>query len=185
MSENHSNLSSLNARIVELEKAVSRLDDIEALRRLRMTYHDYVNEGRWAEIANLFTEDASIDFGYVAIMKGREDIIEQFVDIPNHTDLLKQFIHNHVVDVTGDTATGFLYLEAKYADKGESLFVAGKITDRYVRVNNRWLIQDTVTHLYFTTPLTKGWAVENPHYMRGGTSNRLNLERAQKTSDAD
>jgi len=33
--------------------------------------------------------------------------------------------------------------------------------------------------------LTKGWAVENPHYMRGGTSNRLNLERAQKTSDAD
>ena len=56
MSENHSNLSSLNARIVELEKAVSRLDDIEALRRLRMTYHDYVNEGRWAEIANLFTE---------------------------------------------------------------------------------------------------------------------------------
>ncbi|MCY4514174.1 MAG: nuclear transport factor 2 family protein, partial [Candidatus Tectomicrobia bacterium] len=96
-----------------------------------------------------------------------------------HTDMLKQFIHNHVVEVNGDTAKGFLYLEAKYADKGESLFVAGKITDDYVRVDNRWLIRDTVTHLYFTTPLSKGWAVEDPHYLRGGTANRENLERAR------
>ena len=182
MTESKPDAPSLAARIVELEKKVALLDDIEALRRLRMTYHDYVNEERWAEIADLFTEDASIDFGYVAIMKGRDDIIEQFVDIPNHTDMLKQFIHNHVVEVNGDTAKGFLYLEAKYADQGESLFVAGKITDDYVRVDDRWLIKDTVTHLYFTTPLSKGWAVENPHYLRGGTANREELERTQKTT---
>lgn len=175
----------LKQRIVELEGKVALLDDIEALRRLRMTYHDYVNEGRWAEIADLFTPDATIDFGYVAIMKGREDIIEQFVDIPNHTDMLKQFIHNHVVEVDGNTAKGFLYLEAKYADKGESLFVAGKITDQYVRVDDQWFIQDTITHLYFTTPLSQGWAVPNPHYLRGGTDNRSKLELSQKVSDTD
>lgn len=180
MTQSNIDLSSLEHRIAELEKKVVLLDDIEALRRLRMTYHDYVNEGRWAEIANLFTEDATIDFGYVAIMEGREDIIEQFVDIPNHTDMLKQFIHNHVVDVDGDTAKGFLYLEAKYADKGESLFVAGKITDNYIRVDNRWLIRDTLTHLYFTTPLSKGWAIDNPHYLRGGTDNLRNLEQSKK-----
>jgi ketosteroid isomerase-like protein len=185
MTESNIDPTSLEARIAELEKKVALLDDIEALRRLRMTYHDYFNEGRWAEIADLFTEDASIDFEYVAMMKGREDIMEQFLDIPNNTDMLKQFIHNHVVDVNGDTAKGFLYLEAKYADHGESLFVAGKVTDDYVRVDNRWLIQDTVTHLYFTTPLSKGWAIENPHYLKGGTANRENLERARNTTEPE
>lgn len=185
MTESKPETSSLEARIAELEKKVELLDDIEALRRLRMTYHSYINDERWADIADLFTEDASIDFGYVAIMKGREDIIEQFVDIPNHTEMLKQFIHNHVVDVDGDTAKGFLYLEAKYADKGESLFVAGKITDDYVRVDGRWLIRDTVTHLYFTTPLSKGWAVENPHHLRGGMANREELERVRESVERD
>lgn len=185
MTESNPDTPSLEARFAELEKKVALLDDIEALRRLRMTYHDYVNEERWADIADLFTEDASIDFEYVAMMKGREDISKQFVDIPNHTDMLKQFIHNHVVEVNGDTAKGFLYLEAKYATEGESLFVAGKITDDYVRIDNRWLIQDTVTHIYFTTPLSKGWAVEDPHYLRGGTANRENLERARNTTERD
>lgn len=176
---------SLEARISELEKRVALLDDIETIRRLRMTYHTYVNENRWGDIADLFTEDASIDMGYVAMMKGREDINKQMVDIPNHTNLLKHFIHGHVVDVDGDTASGYLYLEAKYADNGVSLFVAGKVTDEYVRLDGQWLIRDSATHLYFTTPLSKGWAVENPHYLRGGLENREKVESAREKGTKD
>ena len=40
MTQSNIDLSSLEHRIAELEKKVVLLDDIEALRRLRMTYHD-------------------------------------------------------------------------------------------------------------------------------------------------
>ena len=123
---------SLKQRILELEGKVALLDDIEALRRLRMTYHDYVNEGRWAEIADLFTPDATIDFGYVAIMKGREDIIEQFVDIPNHTDMLKQFIHNHVVEVGRQYRQGFFISRGEIRGQGRE-FICCWENNRSVR----------------------------------------------------
>ena len=77
MTESNLDTTSLEARIAKLEKKVALLDDIEALRRLRMTYHDYVNEGRWAEIADLFTEETTTAFVVVVciIIAVVEDIL--------------------------------------------------------------------------------------------------------------
>jgi SnoaL-like protein len=52
----------LEARFKELEAKVQELYDREAIRDLRYRYHEYVNEGKFADIASLFTEDGVLDF---------------------------------------------------------------------------------------------------------------------------
>ena len=43
----------LEARLERLEAEVRELRDREAIRELRMSYHECVNQGRWSEIAAL------------------------------------------------------------------------------------------------------------------------------------
>ena len=61
----------LEARVKELEAKVQELNDREAIRDLRYRYHEYVNEGKFADIARLFTEDGVLDFGHLGKAKGK------------------------------------------------------------------------------------------------------------------
>ena len=54
----------LEARVRELENTVRELRDREAIRDLRYRYHEYVNEGKFAEIPGLFTTDGVLDFAH-------------------------------------------------------------------------------------------------------------------------
>ena len=158
----------IEERLNALERRVQELEDKEAVRELRFRYHQYVNEGRFEEVAGLFTEDAVVKIGYLSSSTGRDEIHASFVAIPNNVKLLKQFIHNHIVEVQGKEATGISFMEAKYATKdGTSLFVAARYDERYQRTTKGWLISEMLVDIYFTAPLDEGWATENPHYLRG------------------
>jgi len=61
----------METRFKELEAKVRELTDREALRDLRYRYHECINEGKFAEIPNLFTADADLDFGTVGKARGR------------------------------------------------------------------------------------------------------------------
>ena len=67
----------LEARIKELEAKIQELNDREAIRDLRYRYHEYVNEGKMAEIANLFTDDGVLDFGHLGKATGRDAILQK------------------------------------------------------------------------------------------------------------
>jgi hypothetical protein len=40
-------------------------------------------------------------------------------------------------------------------------------------------MSNSFTDLYSTTPLPKGWAVKNPHYLSGGLENREKVENVR------
>jgi hypothetical protein len=64
----------MDARVWELESKVQELTDREALRNLRYRYHEYINEGKFADIAELFIEDGELEFGQLGHAKGREKV---------------------------------------------------------------------------------------------------------------
>ena len=162
-------MADLEAELKALKAKVQNLEDKEAVRTLRYRYHQYINDNRFDEIANLFTDDAVVEIGYVLRSVGRDEIATSFIAMPKDVKFLKQFIHNHIVDVDGDAAAGISYFEAKYAAKDEtSLLVAGKYDEDYVRTPDGWRISRMVVELYFTTPLQLGWAIENPHFLGSG-----------------
>lgn len=162
----------LEDRVRELEAKVAALDEREAIRDLRFRYHECINEGKLAEFPELFTEDGELEFGHLGRAKGREQIKAFFSGLDSDRSTpdgkrrrglyrVKQFIHNHVVNLHGDQADGFAYLEAKPVYDGESYLVAARYNDEYVKRDGRWKFSKMSLTPYFMVPLKEGWAGED------------------------
>jgi len=150
----------LEARVKELEAKVRELTDREAIRELRCYYHEYINTTNLTAIAGLFIEDGELDFAHMGKGKGRAFQKKFFEGLSDYLSSVKQFIHNHIIEVHGDTATGISYLEAKPVYKGESFLVAGRYDDEYVRQDGKWKFKKMKFTPYFMVPLKEGWAQE-------------------------
>jgi hypothetical protein len=157
----------IETRLAELETKVRELTDREALRDLRYRYHEYINEGRLADIVDLFTEDGELEFGPLGKAKGPDQMKAFFANLgPSashasrgpHFTFVKQYIHNHVIEIHGDVATGFSYLEAKPIINGEAYLVAGRYNDEYVRRQGQWRFTSMKFTPHFIVPHKEGWA---------------------------
>ena len=151
----------LEERLATLEAQVRQLTDAESIRRLRFRYHECVNETKLAEIPDLFTDDGDLDFGYLGKARGKAELKRFFDALPKLLSFVKQFIHNHVVEVQGNHGQGFSYLEAKSVSKGESFLVAARYDDEYEKVNGEWKFKKMHLTPYFTVPHHEGWAQED------------------------
>jgi hypothetical protein len=147
--------TNLEDRVKELEAKVAELYDREALRDLRYRYHECINEAQTAEIPDLFTEDGELDFAHLGKAKGREQIKKFFSGLGRDRSApdsrrglyrVRQFIHNHVLKVTGDHATGYAYLEAKPVYNGESYVVAARYTRRVRKARRTLALQQNESH---------------------------------------
>ncbi len=102
-----------------------------------------------------------MDFGYLGRGRGREELARLFEGAPRLLPFVKQFIHNHVLDVRGDRATGVSYLEAKSVSGGRAYFVAGRYDDVCVRRDGEWRFARMDFTPYFTVPFDEGWAQDD------------------------
>ncbi|MDP6690806.1 MAG: nuclear transport factor 2 family protein [Alphaproteobacteria bacterium] len=154
-------------RIAALEKRLKLLEDREAIRALRDDYHSCINDGRYGDIAALFTEDALVELGYLARYEGWAAIDTGFRGMGERERFfIKQFIHSHSIHVDGDTGTGTSYLEARYGRFGVSYLVSGRYDDRYARVDGRWLFSEMSIDFYYTVPAGVGWTGDERHYLK-------------------
>jgi len=159
----------LEDRILELEAKVAELNDREAIRDLRFRYHECINEAQMGEIPDLFTEDGELEFGHLGRAKGREQIKAFFSGLGERRTSqsseprrglyrVRQFIHNHVVNLHGERADGYAYLEAKPVYNGESYVVAARYNDEYVKRDGKWKFSKMSLTPFFMVPLKEGWA---------------------------
>ena len=154
-------------RIAALERRLGRLEDKDAIRALRDSYHSCINDGRYEAIADLFTDDAVVELGYLARYEGRAAVDAGFRGMgARERFFIKQFIHSHRIEVDGDTGTGVSYLEARYGRYGVSYLVSGRYDDRYRRVGGVWRFSEMVANLYYTVPAGVGWMGDEKHYLR-------------------
>jgi ketosteroid isomerase-like protein len=154
-------------RIAALEQRLRMLEDKEEIRALRDDYHGCINDGRFGEIVDLFTDDGFVELGYLATYDKREAIDACFSGMGERERFyIKQFIHSHQIDVDGDTGTGVSYLEARYGRFGTSYLVSGRYDDIYRRVDGRWLFSSMVAEFYYTVPDGVGWTGDELHYLK-------------------
>ena len=164
-------MADLESRVKELEAQVLELSNREAIRDLRYRYHECVNEGKFREIPNLFTEDGELDFAHLGKAKGRTEIQKFFgalneapsAENKNRPRItwVKQFIHNHTIHLDGSTGHGFSYLEAKPIYNGEAFLVAARYDDEYIQQSGQWKFKKMSLVPYFMVPFREGWAQED------------------------
>jgi ketosteroid isomerase-like protein len=140
-----------------IEAGVRELADREAIRDLARRYAHHVWRKEVPAAIGLFTEDGEMDTGDAPVIKGRAALLESYQRMLGDAEF-QPFVHNHVIELRGDAATGTCYLDLRASVDGRSLIGAGWYDDHYVRVGGEWKFRSRKLTLCYLVPLSEGWA---------------------------
>ncbi len=144
-----------------LEQKIQELTDREEIRDLIATYAHRVAHG--LSIADLFTDDGVYinrrsPNGPVSEARGRKALEERFHDRPGESGNAMPMIHNYLLSIHGDEATGICSNELRITENGKSMIASGYYQDRLRRVGGRWKFAVRDVTFFHWVPLQEGWA---------------------------
>ncbi|WP_098730044.1 nuclear transport factor 2 family protein [Brevibacterium epidermidis] len=139
-----------------LEERITRLEDIHEIGQLRARYCQALDDGRWEDLADTFTEDGA--FVGLSTARGRAEMLEFFPQLNSSTvTSWWHFSSNETVQLDGDTATGTTWLLQPCVVDGESQIAAGRYEDTMVRTAHGWRFQERRVSFFFWSSLESGW----------------------------
>jgi 8-oxo-dGTP pyrophosphatase MutT (NUDIX family) len=143
-----------------IEQRVQELADREEIKELTARYCWHVARGEGEAVAHLFTDDGLLDVadGSFRAVRGKDDLLKFYRTSVREPEAAVPFIHNHIIEISGDEAHGTCTIDARFIRNGESVIAAGWYNDKYRRVNGRWLFAERKITFHHVAPLKKGWA---------------------------
>jgi ketosteroid isomerase-like protein len=139
-----------------IESLVRELSDKEAIRDLARRYAHCVWKDDADGAIGLFAEDGQMEIRGRAIT-GREALLDAYRSMLVGLDL-QPFVHNHVIELAGDHATGTCYLDLRATMDGKSMLGSGWYDDRYVRTAKGWKFASRALTMKFLAPVQEGWS---------------------------
>lgn len=120
------------------EEIVRELADLEAIRDLARRYAHCVWQKDVLGAIDLFAEDAVMDMGDRPPIEGRAALLEVY-QATFDASTFKPFVHNHVIEISGDEATGTVYLDLRSInEEGKPMTGHGFYRDQYARTDAGW-----------------------------------------------
>jgi hypothetical protein len=173
-------LASLRAEIAELRRAVTRLDDIHAVRTLHFKYGYYIDMCLYDEAADLFAEDGTMTI-LNGVWRGKESVrrcytqwmrgmFTQGVNGPVYGFLLDHLMAQDIVDISDDglTARGrFRCLmqagshetkERKVPPFDGQMWEGGVHENVFVKDAGVWKIKELNYNMLWQADFATGWA---------------------------
>lgn len=145
---------------MELEQRIGRLEDLHEIAQLRARYCQYLDDGRWDDLVELFTEDGS--FVGLATATGRPALRSFFAGLAEGP--LKAWWHfssNETIDLEpgADVATGETWLDQPCVVDDRPHIAAGRYADRIRRcADGRWRFEERKVTFFFWSPTEAGWS---------------------------
>jgi hypothetical protein len=80
--------------------------------------------------------------------------------VPGAVSFCMHMVHNPIIEVNGDRATGRWYYEAPTTDAAtnRAQWMAGRYEEEYVREDGRWKFASIRTQWQYISPYDEGWA---------------------------
>jgi len=150
------NAKSLHARLQALE-------DQEAVKVLKAQYCYNVDSKNWRAVADLFTEDGVWDGEAFGRYRGRKAIYSFFSKIvPTHLSFFVHMVHNPIIKVKGNRATGVWYWTEPCTLKktNQAAWICGRYNEQYLKQGKRWRVKTMRLKFFYVTPYEKGWVKE-------------------------
>ena len=161
------------ATLEELERRIQVVEDVEAIRKLKIRYGQLVDarfdsSGRLKEqkeldsiaqeIVELFSDDGAWDRGEeLGILKGKKQLYDHF-RLPGYSFHAHYFLNDYIVP-EGDKASAHWYLWMPGTKEDGTAFWLSAVTDdTYTKTNGNWLFTLVKSHILFLTPYDQGWA---------------------------
>lgn len=160
-------IAALEARIVKAADAAERLEDVAQIRRLQNAYGYYLDRGLWSQAAELFADDATIEFGNEGVYVGKPRIRQYFQRLGGgRTGLAPGALNSRyflmpVITLAADgktamgrwkdmSMTGQFQKAAEWGD--------GTYENTYVKVGGVWKIKSLHRYTTYVAPYEKGWS---------------------------
>lgn len=129
-----------------------QLADREAIKELAASYCYAVDEQNWEQLRNLFTDDATLDYGEddLGRFEGHEEIPEFTAILDKLLEVTSHMVSNPMLHIDGDRATGRWYVDAREAlTSGKTALTQGEYRDVYRRVDGEWKIAERNLRIEF------------------------------------
>ena len=139
------------------EAQLGNLVDLEAIRDLARRYAHAVWRRNASEAADLFCEDGVMDMGDREPLVGRAELLASY-EATFAASSFRPFVHNHVVEIDGDRATGTCYLDLRCTVEGTAMKGYGYYEDEYARVPGGWKFRKRVLDMVHYVPDPDGVA---------------------------
>jgi hypothetical protein len=165
------------SRKPSLASRIQTLEDIEAIKKLKATYCYLCDAGlgdpkNRDELISHFTKDAKVDFGLGpgSQFEGTEGLKTFFGGVvPAAVSFCIHMVHNPIIEVNGDRATGKWYYEAPTTDTatGKAQWMVGIYHEEYVREKGEWKFASIRTEWKYISPYDEGWAKNRGELLKG------------------
>jgi hypothetical protein len=125
---------------MNVEDKVQELADLEAIRDLVRRYAHYVWQRDASGAVGLFAENGEMDTGDRPVIQGHKALLAAYDEMFASSEF-HPMVHNHVIELRGNRATGTCYLDLRAVVDGKDMIGNGYYQDRYVRVGGEWKFQ--------------------------------------------
>src|ERR1700730_1588189 len=125
----------------DIEKRITVLEDIEAIKRLKARYCAICDDDHNPDkIATVFAEDGIWEGGDFGKAQGHQAIRKLFEGFQRLISFSQHNLMNPIIEVDGDHAKGTWYLLGPFTfrEKNDARWIACRYEDDYVKVNGEW-----------------------------------------------
>jgi SnoaL-like domain len=146
--------------IGELEKRITILEDIEAIKKLKARYCAICDDDHNPEkITTLFAPDGIWEGAGVGVHQGHDAIRKLFQDFQRRISFSQHNVMNPDIVVDGDRAKGIWYFLGPFTMRtgNRALWLAARYEDDYVKLNGEWKFQHLRAIGTMSAPYEKGW----------------------------
>ncbi|SDQ34435.1 nuclear transport factor 2 family protein [Natronobacterium texcoconense] len=142
---------------------VQALVEKDAINELMARVYYLVDDGEVGEAIDRFaTEDVTFDAEPLGSAEGR-DAWKEWAETAYSENMpfRRHMLHNQVIEVDGDTATGKWYLDCpSVTGDGEAVWTQGTYEHEFRRVGGEWKISAFSFDFTYAAPYEKGWAAQ-------------------------
>ena len=145
----------------DLEKRITVLEDIEAIKQLKARYCAICDDDHNPDkIASVFAEDGIWEGGDFGQARGHAAIRKLFEGFKKLISFSQHNLMNPIIEVNGDHAKGTWYLlgPLPFARRMTRNGLAGRYEDDYVKINGEWKYKHLRAIIRMHAAYDKGWA---------------------------
>lgn len=159
-------LAALDARIAAVEQRKQLVEDTNAIERLQHAYGYYVDRGLWDEVADLFADDATVEYGLDGVYVGKARVRDYLYALGGgRAGLAVGTLNEHlqvmpVITVAGDGLTAkarwrAIILTGRLG--GDAFWGEGPYENEYAKIAGVWKIKSLHWYPALMVPYAGGW----------------------------
>ncbi len=127
-----------------LEKRITRLEDLEAIKQLKARYCEICDDNHDADrITSVFTKDAIWEGRGIGKAEGHDEIRKLFLGFQKTISYSQHMVLNPIIEVEGCSATGIWYFFGPFTffENNQAMWQAARYREDYEKVKGVWKIK--------------------------------------------